>query len=160
MGKKPENLLVDERIGALRSDSHLPAALKKRILKVGNDLEAPGFMRAFLVALVHCCDQPAARVRVAELQAWLGVHRQLWLSDRTIKRAVMLLVADYDVQVGSSRITHSKQQGYYFITTPAEAARRHQAPVQRSQIPPASRPSTVAVPFLRRRMCGQLEVEL
>jgi hypothetical protein len=158
MGKKPENLLVGGQIGALRQDSHLSAALRKRILEVGNDPEAPAFMRAVLAALVHCCDQPGLHVRLADVQSWLGVHRQLWLSERTIKKAVMLLVADYGIQVGSSR--SGKPSGYYFITTLAEAESAI-APLlseAKSLLRRVNHLSPCRSYF--RRMVGQLEVEL
>lgn len=158
MGKKPGNLLLDARCGALGPRSELPAALRARILDVGQDLGTPGFVRAVLLALVHCCDRANVRVRVADVQAWLGVHRELWLSERTIKLAVSRLVSDYGIQISSARGPHGG--GYCFITTPGEAVAAVK-PLMAEAKSLLHRCSLLS-PRRRffRRLAGQLEVQL
>lgn len=112
------NLRFDARSGALGSKSHLPQDLQQRILTVGENIETPSFVRAVLLALASCADAAAPAVSLYELQFFLKVRHKLWLSERTIKAAVSILVNKYDLQIGSSR--ERGHHGYFFIVTESQ----------------------------------------
>lgn len=133
--------------------NHLPAELRKRILDVDSDIDVPAFVRAVLLALVHCTDAATPSVTLTEIQAYLGVHHRTWLAERTIKRAIEWLV-DHEVPVGSGR----DGNGYFFITTD-EQARIATAPLlsqAKSMLHRCARLSPKSAYF--RRLLGQLEV--
>lgn len=145
----------DARVGTLASKSYLPAELRARIRTVSENLETPSFVRAVLLALVQSTNAECPFAPLGDLQSYLGTHYRLWLSERTIKRAVSWLV-DHDVPVGATR----NGSGYFFVVTTAqrEIAVKPILAQAKAMLARASRLSPNRSYF--RRLAGQLEVKL
>lgn len=98
---------------------HLQPLIAERIAKNLNDSDIPTFLRIVLRGLIECTAScPDRNVSLFDLQIEIRESCRILISDRTIKRAIKLLVEEHGIAIGSSR---TASNGYFFIRTPEQS---------------------------------------
>lgn len=97
--------------------SGFPRLLSERIIKALNDPDIPSFVRVVLLGLLSS-NATASPVPLMVLQNLIYRSTQIMLSERTIKRAVALLIDKYGIAIGAARTGNN---GYFFVRTPDQS---------------------------------------
>lgn len=117
MHKQPDSVQFVEPASEIVRLHGLPHLLAERIVAALNDSEIPSFVRVVLLGLL-ASSATVSPVPLITLQNLIYRSSQILMSDRTIKRAIALLIEKYGIAVGASR---TDNHGYFFVRTPEQS---------------------------------------
>lgn len=118
MSKAHNLLATDTRSAKIAARYSLPLLLAHRIADTLADVEVPSYVRLVLQTLLECSTNPNRNIPLFDLQLEINHNSGIWLSDRSIKHAIKILIEDHGISIGASR---TGEHGYFFVRTPAQS---------------------------------------